>query len=198
MLSAKALARLIRQHYQIVSDRPSGAPGKDVETGIAVVPVPDLDKLEANGGVSIDLRLGRWFASMKQSDETHIDCHGIARGISEARLMRSYFVPYGADFVIHPGRFTLAATLEWIRLPKEYGAYVIGKSTLGRRGVVIETAAGVHPGFSGCLTLEIANVGEMPVKLTPGMEICQLFVHSVQDTLERLTAHFKPRSRRPR
>src|SRR5262249_44391074 len=75
------------------------------------------------------------------------------------------------------------STLEWIRLPTRYAATVVGKSTLGRRGIVIETAAGVHPGFSGCLTLEIANVGEVPVELVSGMQICQLFVHSVEGEL---------------
>lgn len=71
----------------------------------------------------------------------------------------------------------LGATLEWIRLPKNLSGFLTGKSSLGRRGLIIETAAGVHPGFSGWLTLEITNVGEVPIELKPGMEICQLFLH---------------------
>ena len=74
----------------------------------------------------------------------------------------------------------LASTLEWVRLPAMYAAFVVGKSSLARRGIIIETAAGVHPGFSGCLTLEIANVGEIPVKLVAGMMIGQLFVQGVE------------------
>jgi dCTP deaminase len=96
------------------------------------------------------------------------------------KLSKQYFIPFGADFVLHPSRFVLAGTLEWVRLPSIYAAFVVGKSSLGRRGIIIETAAGVHPGFSGCLTLEIANVGEIPVKLVPGMMICQLFVQGVE------------------
>ena len=46
--------------------------------------------------------------------------------------------------------------------------------------MVIETAPGVHPGFSGCLTLELANVGEIPIVLMPGTSICQLFIHQVE------------------
>ena len=57
---------------------------------------------------------------------------------------------------------------------------VVDKSSLGRRGIIIETATGVHPGFSGCLTLEIANVGEIAVKLVAGMMIGQLFVQGVE------------------
>lgn len=48
----------------------------------------------------------------------------------------------------------------------------MGKSSLGRRGLVIETAPGVHPGFSGCLTLELANVGEIPIVLKPRGRVC--------------------------
>jgi dCTP deaminase len=44
-------------------------------------------------------------------------------------------------------------TLEWIRLPKNLAAYVTGKSSWGRRGLIPATATGVHPGFKGCLTL---------------------------------------------
>jgi dCTP deaminase len=55
----------------------------------------------------------------------------------------------------------------------------VGKSTWARRGLIIETAAGIHPGFNGCLTLELANVGEVPIKIRPGMKIAQIFVHEL-------------------
>ena len=73
----------------------------------------------------------------------------------------------------------LAVTLEWIRVPLDLAGMVAGKSSWGRRGLVVETAPGIHPGFSGCLTLEMTNVGEIPVEVMPGMEICQLFLHQV-------------------
>jgi dCTP deaminase len=90
-----------------------------------------------------------------------------------------HFVRFGKNFVLHPGRFVLGVTLEWLSLPRTLSGYVSGKSSLGRHGLVIETAAGLHPGFSGCLTLELANVGEVPVAISPGMEICQIFLHNV-------------------
>ena len=74
--------------------------------------------------------------------------------------------------------------MEWIRFPKKLAGYVVGKSSWGRRGLVIATAIGVHPGFSGCLTLEITNLGEMPIKIMPGMLICQLFLHDVDTDSE--------------
>jgi dCTP deaminase len=84
-------------------------------------------------------------------------------------------VPFGRPFVIHPGRFVLAATLEWVKVPESLGGYITGRSSLGRRGLIIETAAGLHPCFSGCIALEITNCGEVPIALVPGMRICQVF-----------------------
>jgi dCTP deaminase len=57
----------------------------------------------------------------------------------------------------------------------------VGKSSWGRRGLIIATAIGVHPGFKGCLTLELTNVGEIPVAIKPGMAVCQLFLHEVRE-----------------
>jgi dCTP deaminase len=93
--------------------------------------------------------------------------------------------------VLHPGKFVLGITLEWLRLPGDLAGYVTGKSSLGRRGLIIETAAGVQPGFAGCLTLELANVGEIPVKLVPGMKICQLFLHKTMSVNSRASSQFK-------
>lgn len=149
------------------------------QTGISIVPSPDTTMLEEAGEASVSLRLGRWFLTLRQSSETHLDTSS-QNNDRENRFSKSYFVPFGRPFILHPNRFVLASTLEWIRLPPTIAAFVVGKSTLGRRGIIIETASGVHPGFSGCLTLEIANVGEVPVKLTAGMMICQLFFHSVE------------------
>ena len=82
--------------------------------------------------------------------------------------------------MLHPGQFVLGETLEWVHLPKDLVAFVIGKSTWGRDGLIIATAIGVHPYWSGILTLEISNVGEIPIYLYPGLAIAQLFIASVE------------------
>ena len=94
-----------------------------------------------------------------------------------SNLASTYYVPFGKDFILHPHNFVLAVTLEWIRMPLHMTAYITGRSSWGRHGLIIETAPGVHPGFTGCLTLEMANVGDVPIKIRPGTRICQLFFH---------------------
>jgi dCTP deaminase len=175
-----------------------------VDAPLSIVPRPDVAALRARGGTSIDLRLGRWFRIFKPAKtseaklwlEDDKDASGEefpAAGqtapaswrpdstlAGDALRTSQHFVRFGSTFVLHPGRFVLGVTLEWLTLPRTLSGYVSGKSSLGRHGLVIETAAGLHPGFSGCLTLELANVGEVPVAISPGMEICQIFLHRVQ------------------
>lgn len=185
MLTSKKLADEIRRGVEGHSD------------GIAIVPKPNLNELASSGEAAVSLRLGRWFITMKSSNLPKIDTTFVTNPIPTQKIAKQYFVPFGNEFMLHPNRFVLASTLEWIRLPSNYAALVFGKSTLARRGLIIETAAGVHPGFSGCLTLEIANVGEIPISLVAGMMIGQLFVQPVegeaQPSKTSLSGQRKPR-----
>jgi len=140
-----------------------------------------LKNLEKSGSASVDLRLGCWFVACRPSRVGVLDVYRKAKQVpNEAKLAKLFYVPFGADFYLHPGMFLLGVTLEWVKLPADLAAYVIGRSSWGRHGLIIATATGVHPGFTGCLTLELSNVGEIPIKVMPGTEICQVFFHRVE------------------
>ena len=158
-----------------------GAKGDD---RLTVVPGPDPVALGKRGATSIDLRLGRWFRSFRQTSTRSVSLvalpeHERGTAASESPT-KQHFVPFGSSYVLHPGRFVLGVTLEWLHLPRTLSGYVTGKSSLGRHGLVIETAAGLQPMFSGCLTLELANVGEVPLEIYPGMSVCQIFLHRTE------------------
>jgi dCTP deaminase len=153
----------------------------DPDDPLIITPRPDIEELHKSGAASIDIRLGCWFAACRSSRaglfnvyEKHADAP------NEAKLTKTYYVPYGQGFVLHPRAFVLGVTMEWIRLPANRAAYIIGRSSWGRHGLIIATASGVHPGFTGCLTLELSNVGEIPITIKPGTAICQIFVHQVE------------------
>lgn len=143
-----------------------------------ITPRPDLASLRNSGAGSIDLRLGSWFLMLRHSRASVLDIgEKISTNLSAEALTKSHFVPFGQTFILHPRSFVLGSTLEWIRMPKDFAGYVTSRSSWGRRGLIIATATGVHPGFSGCLTLELFNAGEIPIALYPGMGICQFFIH---------------------
>ena len=148
---------------------------------LIISPEPDLAKLRKSGAASVDVRLGCWFLVCRQTRVGLLDVYDESSDVpSEAKMTKSYYVPFGDGFVLHPKAFVLGVTLEWIRLPGDRSAYVLGRSSWGRHGLIIATATGVHPGFTGCLTLELSNIGEIPVRIKPGTTICQLFIHKVE------------------
>jgi dCTP deaminase len=60
---------------------------------------------------------------------------------------------------------------------------VEGKSGLARIGLAIHvTAPTIHAGFPGTIQLELINHGPAPIKLCPGMAICQLIIEMVKGT----------------
>jgi len=147
---------------------------------LLITPTPDLKELQKSGAASVDIRLGCWFLACRPSRTGLLDVYENRADVpSEAKLTKSYYVPFAEGFVLHPKAFVLGVTLEWIRLPADRSATVIGRSSWGRHGLIIATATGVHPGFTGCLTLELSNIGEIPIMIKPGTTICQIFIHEV-------------------
>lgn len=163
ILRAEAIAELLQ-------DKESSDP-------LAIIPTPKLDDLKKSGSASIDLRLGTWFATQRVVRAPALEIGGSS---ALHDILKLHYVHFGKSFYLHPGCFVLAMTLEWIRLPKNLAAYITGKSGLGRRGLIIATAASVHPGFVGALTLELSNVGQMPIAIKPGMWISQLCLHEAR------------------
>jgi len=118
---------------------------------------------------SIDVRLDRYFRVFNNSRYTHIDPK-----VQQDDLTTLVEVDGEDAFVLHPGEFVLGSTYEVVSLPADIAARVEGKSSLGRLGLLTHATAGfVDPGFSGHVTLELANVATLPIKLYPGMKIGQ-------------------------
>lgn len=161
-----------------------GSSNIDDGTTLCVVPLLDVGEIKRKNAASLDLRLGRWLRSMRQTKVTEIQ---VGESRHEEGISKQHYVRFNDYFVLHPREFVIGITLEWLKFPFDLSGYVTGKSSWGRRGLIIETAAGIHPGFTGCLTLELANVGVAPIKLQPGMQICQIILHDV-DNRERGSA----------
>ncbi len=83
------------------------------------------------------------------------------------------------------GTLVLAWTKERIDLSYKgkVAARVEGKSGLARIGLAVHvTAPTIHAGFPGTIQLELVNHGPLPIKLRPGMAICQLIIETIKGT----------------
>ncbi|SDD56165.1 dCTP deaminase [Glycomyces harbinensis] len=138
---------------------------------------------------SIDVRLDRRFRVFNNQKYTHID-----PSKQQDDLTSAVEVADDEPFVLHPGEFVLASTLEVITLPADLAARLEGKSSLGRLGLLTHSTAGfIDPGFSGHVTLELSNVANLPITLWPGMKIGQLCLFGLTSPAERpygAGAHF--------
>jgi dCTP deaminase len=149
---------------------------KDLSQRLVVTPLLDFEK--QIGPASVDLRLGTEFRVLRRTDESGLD-PGDQPQSSVERMTTTVNVEVGDKLWLHPGQFVLGATLEFLRVPPHLAAYVLGRSSWGRVGLLVATAIFVQPGFSGCLTLELVNHGESPIALYPGSRIAQLVVHEL-------------------
>ncbi|MGN0064175.1 MAG: dCTP deaminase [Nocardioides sp.] len=119
---------------------------------------------------SVDIRLDRFFRVFENHRYPHID-----PAVDQSDLTREVTTDGEEPFILHPGEFVLGSTYEVVGLGDSLAARVEGKSSLGRLGLLTHATAGfVDPGFSGHVTLELANVATLPIKLYPGMKIGQL------------------------
>lgn len=128
---------------------------------------------------SIDLRLGSEFILMRKGELATLILEDSNLKYNLGKYYERVYVPLGRKFVLHPQELVLGGTLEYIRMPSDLLAYVVGRSSWGRLGLIIATATLVHPTFKGCLTLELTNHGNIPIELYPGLRIAQLVFHNL-------------------
>ncbi|MDR3135909.1 MAG: dCTP deaminase [Coriobacteriales bacterium] len=134
---------------------------------------------------SIDMHLGFGFRVFRNSRYPFIDPN-----VSQPELTELMTATKTEPFVLHPGEFVLGATFERVSLPDNILGRLEGKSTLGRIGLLIHSTAGyVDPGWNGHLTLELSNVANLPILLTPGMKIGQIAFEWMSTPVDKPYGH---------
>ena len=137
---------------------------------IEIAPTPDL-KTQL-GSCSVDLRLGNNFRVFEHSRNAYIDP---SKKDYSREVTREVVVKNGENFVMQPGDFVLAVTLERVKIPNDLMGRLEGRSSLGRLGIVVHSTASIFdPGWNGKCVLELGNLGRMAVSLTVGMRICAM------------------------
>lgn len=139
--------------------------------------------------VGIDLRLDTIFREFISSGLEALD---VSEEVSETELyqLREKKIESieGAGLkidpiIIHQNDFIVAQTLEYISLPYFLIGFLDGRSSLARRGIIIHATAGsIEPGFRGHITLELGNIGKLPVKIYPLARIANIHLACVGES----------------
>jgi dCTP deaminase len=77
----------------------------------------------------------------------------------------------GESLIIHPGKVIIGSTFEYTAIPTDLECQVEGRSSWARLGLVIATASTIEAGYKGMITLELSNIGKIPITLYPGLRI---------------------------
>lgn len=97
-------------------------------------------------------------------------------------------------WVLQPGQFILAHSVEILNMPNDLSALLRTKSSMGRIGFEHMDAGWIDPGFHGALTLEFTNqLQRHSIRIRPGDPVGQLvFFHHAQVPAE---ASYRARGR---
>ena len=162
---------------------------KSLSERLVITPILDPEEQIADGAV--DLRLGTTFVLTQKAEFPVMDPTREKDKLREE--IHKYQVRvnkrFHEQFTLHPNELVLGVTLEYMSFPSSLGGYVLSRSSWGRLGLIIATATFVNPGFSGCLTLELLNLGEVPLALYPGMRVAQLVLHTVEEDVNNPSRH---------
>ena len=159
---------------------------------LVVSPILSASQL---GAASIDLRLGNVVLMVRARGSSHVDPQlakriAVSSAAHDGELDRQqkherYEIPFRTKFLLHPGSLALVPTLEWVQLPPDVHGAVTARSTWAREGLSIATATFVEPRYQGIVTLELANMGQIPITLYPGMRVAQIAFTTVQGDTSR-------------
>ncbi|HXR38065.1 MAG TPA: dCTP deaminase [Terracidiphilus sp.] len=143
---------------------------RDFDAGVVITPMPLNEDWSDD---AVNLRLGNHFLLPQSPPQPFIVLDDVK--LDQTRV----HVPWGEYLVLPPHHTVLGSTLEFIKLPLDLAGQILTRSSIARTFIIIETAPWIHPGYRGCLTLEIANVSNTPVLLHPGIAIGQLLLLTV-------------------
>lgn len=130
-----------------------------------------LDTVRANVGPNgLDVRVSNHFREFRASSTECIDLY------TPPECVDMEPTKDGA-FIIQPGKFCLATIMEHIYMPNDVMGKVDARSSVGRRGLLTQTATIIQAGWNGYLTLEIKNESSMAIKIYPGDKLSQVVFH---------------------
>jgi dCTP deaminase len=148
---------------------------------------------EQIGAASIDLRMGNIVLMVRARGSSHVDPAAVKMqgaaphqvDVDRQQKHERYEIPFKTKFLLHPGSLALVPTLEWLQLPKNVLGTVTARSSWAREGLSIATATLIEPNYEGIATLELANLGQIPIALYPGLRIAQIAFAAVKGGTRR-------------
>lgn len=128
---------------------------------------------------SIDIRISNDFLRMSnlkaniEGEDVDIE-QDIYIGKGKPVHYESYSVSNNDWFCINPGEFVLASARSYLKMPTDIVAFIQGKYSVGRQGLLVQNTGIVDPGYEGKITLELVNITKSKIYIKPGQNVAQI------------------------
>jgi dCTP deaminase len=154
-----------------------------IQKGSITIQNFDQDRLQP---ASYDILLGKEFLIFKNHS---LDC--LDPKIPAKNYMKKITLEGKEDFfILHPHQLALGVSKDRIGVDAKHCYNLMGKSSLGRLGLIIHATAGfIDPGNDLNVTLELYNTNAVPMKLYPNMKIGQVAFFELNSKCERPYGH---------
>lgn len=107
--------------------------------------------------------------------------NGMSYGLSSA----GYDIRVKENFMLRPGEFVLASSVEHFDMPNDVMGIVHDKSSLARQGLAVQNTV-IEAGWKGFLTLELTYHGNKRwLSIEAGQPIAQIIFHRLEEATEK-------------
>ncbi|MCH8343544.1 MAG: dCTP deaminase [Planctomycetes bacterium] len=146
---------------------------------------------------SVDLQLADEIAYFKEDMAFNIDLTQGDYRRTFGQNSENRKITTEQPYRLLPHKMVIGQMLERVHLPLIddapcLAARIEGKSSYARCGLLVHfTAPTIHAGYDGPITLELINLGTIPIMLHPHKPICQLIVEQVDGRPFRNDSQFQ-------
>lgn len=137
--------------------------------------------------VSLDINIGRYLWEFKDKAVPFFDSemHQIKEFLDEFTTKYDIVTDFDGKLIIHKDQFFLLEVLEEIHFNRHVSGQILGKSSIGRLGLIIQTASIINPMQMQKLVLEIKNISPITLVFHYGMPIAQIQFYFFPNPIEK-------------
>ncbi|PHI35183.1 dCTP deaminase [Pseudoalteromonas sp. GCY] len=123
---------------------------------------------------SVDLRLSNSFWIPKKGGSIDLRKTALME-LEPRRFWRKVALKSSDCITIKPNSLVLGRVAEKFSIPPDCAGKIEGRSSFARMGLTIHCSADfINPGYRGHMPIQLYNISPYPIKIFPGIPICQL------------------------
>jgi len=123
---------------------------------------------------SVDLRLSNSFWVPKRQGTIDLRKSALLE-LEPRRFWKKIVLRHSECLTIKPNSLVLGRVAEKFSVPSDCAGKIAGRSSFARMGLSVHSSADfINPGYRGHMPIQLYNISPNPIRVFPGIPICQL------------------------